>query len=165
MRNIISKTVPQNVPSASVNAVLTTPSKIFPCNLQERLNIHSFVEKSFFFLKVFFCTCKMQFWQTRRKYVYKKRKVSGPMSEKTNRTTFFSKNYFSSKYSQGQEEGIFWNILKDFPMKSQKFLSQRTKGLKKHIIQKNDLHKDPIVSVKAVLTTMPIFSLQAPRRK
>ena len=99
----------------------------------------------------------MQFLQTRRNYVYKTWNVSGQMSEKTNRTTFFSKNYFSSKCSQGQEEGIFWNILKDFPMKSQKCLSQRTKALKKHIIHKNDLHKDPIVSVKAVLTTMRYF--------
>ena len=47
--------------------------------------------------------------------------------------------------------------------KAEKFFSQFTKTLKKHINQKNDLHKDPIVSVNVVLTTPPKFSLQSPR--
>ena len=147
-----------------MNAVLTTPPKIFPCNLQERLNIHSFVEKCFF-LKVFFCTCKMQFWQTRRNYVYKKRKVSGPISERTNRTTFFSKKtIFPPNIPMDRKKVFFETSWKNFPFKGQNFFVQHTKALKKHIIQKIDLHKDPIVSVKAVLTTMPIPSLQSPRR-
>ena len=42
-------------------------------------------------------------------------------------------------------------------------LNTKKNGMKR-IFQKNDLHKDPIVSVNAVLTTPPKFSLQSPRR-
>ena len=47
---------------------------------------------------------------------------------------------------------------------SPKKLSSKYKiGKKKHIFQKNGLHKDPIASVNAVLTTTPKFSSQSPR--
>ena len=49
-------------------------------------------------------------------------------------------------------------------MKGQKIFAQRTKALKKtYIFQKNGLHKDPIVSVNAILITPPKFSSQSPR--
>ena len=79
--------------------------------------------------------------------------------------TFFGKSsfYFSSIRSDGNEECSDYNFPEEFLTKGRKFFPQCTKTLKKHINQKIDLHKDPIVSVNAVLTTPPKLSLQSPR--
>ena len=50
-----------------------------------------------------------------------------------------------------------------FKEKLKSFRSNYKIGKKKHIFQKNDLHKDPIVSVNAGLTTPLSFSSQSPR--
>ena len=79
--------------------------------------------------------------------------------------TFFEKTNFcfSSIRSDGHEECSDYKFAEEFLTKGRKFFPQSTKTLKKHIIQKIDLHKDPIVSVNAVLTTPPKHSLQSPR--
>ena len=70
---------------------------------------------------------------------------------------------FSSKWSYGHQECIDYNLNQEFLTEGRIIFAQCTKTLKKHIIQKVDLHKDPTVSVNAVLTTPPKLSLQSPR--
>ena len=53
---------------------------------------------------------------------------------------------------------------KNFRRTAEKFSLNVEKKLKKHTIQKNDLHKNPIVWMKAVLTTPPKFSSKSPRK-
>ena len=70
---------------------------------------------------------------------------------------------FSSIRCDGHGECSNYNFAEVFLTKGRKVFAQCTKTLKKHINQKNDLQKDPIVSVNAVLTTPPKLSLQSPR--
>ena len=55
-------------------------------------------------------------------------------------------------------------LRRKFLTKGRKLFGQCRKTLKEHITQKIDLHKNPIVSVNAVLTTPPKLSLQSPRK-
>ena len=58
---------------------------------------------------------------------------------------------------------VITNSRKSFQQTSEKISLKVQKLLKKQIIQKNGLHKVPIVSLYAVLTTTPKFSSQSPR--
>ena len=70
---------------------------------------------------------------------------------------------FSSLRSNRHEECGDYNLAEELSTKGRKLFAQNTKMVKKHVIQKNGLHKDPIVPVNAVLTTPPKLSLQSPR--
>ena len=80
-------------------------------------------------------------------------------------TSFEESNYyFFSKCSFGHDECSDYNLGEEFSTKSWKFFAQSTKLVKKRIFHENGLHKDPIVSVNAVLTTSPKLPLQFPWR-
>ena len=79
----------------------------------------------------------------------------------------FSKNpflIFLHTNPMDTKNAVITTSPKSFWRKAEKFSLNVKKTLKKHTFQKNDLHKDPIVSVSAVLTTPPKISLQSPRK-
>ena len=101
----------------------------------------------------------MQCWSPRRRFPCSLR-------EWLKNFTFFgiSSFYFSSIRSDGHKECSDYNLANVFSTKGRKCFPEFKKKQKKtKNIKKTDQHKVPIVSVNAVLTTPPKFSLQSPR--
>ena len=88
------------------------------------------------------------------------------VSEKDIKFILFSKKpffIFPQYVPMDMKHAVITTLLTRFRRKAAKNDSLKVKKWKKTDNWKNDLHKDPITSVNAVLTTTPMFSSQPPR--
>ena len=87
-------------------------------------------------------------------------KVLFVVSEAGNKVIIFSKNqtiFFPQYDPIDTKNAVITTLLTSFWRKAAESVSLKVKKWKKTDNWKNDLHKDPIASVKAVLTTMRYF--------